>query len=90
MDPIEHDCKVRCLVQQGLKVFDGFHCREIERELDLDLFVYITSFDIRDVGVNHESDEIYNSVHLNAEKTQNQITLSAAAGQDPRYITTLD
>lgn len=58
MNPIEHDCKVRGLVQQRLKVFDGFLFREIQPELVLDLLMHITMFDIRNVGVDHESYQV--------------------------------
>lgn len=62
MNPIEHDRKVRRLVQQCLKVFNGLLFREIESELFLDLFVHIAMFDVRYVGVNHESDQVQNEV----------------------------
>jgi hypothetical protein len=46
MYPIEHDCKVRRLVQQRLKVFDDLLFREVKPELFLDLFVHIAMFNI--------------------------------------------
>ena len=62
MYPIEHDRKVRRLVQQRLKVFDGFLFREVQPELFLDLFVHVAMFDIGYVGIDHERDEVQNEI----------------------------
>lgn len=67
MNPIEHDRKVRRLVQQCLKVFDRFLFREIESELFLNLFVYIAMLDIGDVGIDHESNQIQNQIRTLAQ-----------------------
>ena len=62
MYPIEHDRKVRRLVQQRLKVFDGLLFREVKPELFLDLFVHVAMFDIGYVGVYHQRDQVQNEI----------------------------
>lgn len=43
-------------------MLDGFLFRKIQPEFVLDLFMHVTMLDVRDVGIDHQSDQVQNEI----------------------------
>lgn len=62
MDSVEYNCKVRCLIEQSFKMFDGILFRKVKPEFFLDLFVHITVFNVWNISIHHERHQIQNEI----------------------------
>jgi len=62
VETIDYFREVGRLVQECLKVLHRVFFREIQKEFLLQQFVYITAFNVRDICINHEGDEVEDEV----------------------------
>lgn len=67
MNPVKDNSKIGGLVQKRLEVFDRLLFGQIQPEFLLDLLVYISMLDIRDIRVHHERHQAENKVRALAE-----------------------
>ena len=72
MDSIEDYCEVGRFIQQGFKVLDGFFFREIKSELLLYLLVNVPMFDVGNIGIHHESNQVKDQVGALAENSESR------------------
>ena len=62
MHPIQHSRKRRNIIQQLLKMLNRLFLRHLQTELSQYLFMYIAMFDMRDVRIYHEGNQVENEV----------------------------
>ena len=72
MNSVQHDCEVRRLIQQGFEVFDRLFLGKIQSKLLLDLFVHIAVFDVRNVGIHHQGNQVKNEICTLAENRESR------------------
>lgn len=62
VNAVKYNSKVRCLVQEGLEMFDSLLFCQVQTELFLDLFMNITMFDVGNVRIHHKGHQIEDQV----------------------------
>ena len=62
MKSVKHHGNVRSFVQQNLEMFDSFLLCEVQPEFLLKLFVYVAMFNVWDICVHHEGDQVEDEV----------------------------
>ena len=62
MHPVQYDRERRDVVQQLLEVLDRLLFGHLQTELAEHLLVHVALLDVRDVGVDHERDQVEDEV----------------------------
>lgn len=62
MKSVKHHGNVRSFIQQNFKMFDRLLLCEVQAEFLLKLFMHIAVFDVWDVCVHHEGDQVEDKV----------------------------
>jgi hypothetical protein len=69
MESVKYHGNVRSFIQQNFEMFDSFLLCEVQPEFLLELFVHIAMFDVRDICVHHEGDQVEDKVSAFPEDT---------------------
>ena len=69
MESVKYHGNVRSFIQQNFEMFDSFLLCEVQPEFLLELFVHIAMFDVWDICVHHEGDQVEDKVGAFPEDT---------------------
>jgi len=62
VESVQHHSNVRRLIEQEFKMFDSFLFSKVQSEFLLQLFMYISMLDIRNICIDHQRHQVENKV----------------------------
>src|SRR5438445_6483060 len=62
VESVQHHSNIGRLIEQEFKVFDGFLFSKVQSEFLLQLLMYISMLDIRNICIDHQGHQVENKI----------------------------